>query len=318
MRRKGALPVPLPFSGSPSVYVMSRGTLSRHVTVWLRGDEVLEIENAIEFEDVTFSYETGTRALDGVSLRIAAGEFVVVLGANGSGKSTLARHVDALVLPDEGRVRVCGIDTADRARIFDLRRRVGMVFQSPESQMVAPTVFDDVAFGPENIGLDASEVASRVAGALDAVQLSAHAHDEVSCLSGGEQQRVALAGALALHPEVLVLDEPGAMLDPEGRRLVLALAHQLNAEGMTVVLVTHFVEDALGADRVIVLDAGRVVREGAPQAVLVRARGLRALGLEPPFALELSEALRARGLEVGEHIDDSALEEELCRLLSRM
>lgn len=271
----------------------------------------------IVFDGVSFAYREGTPVLDGVDLTIRAGEFVAVLGANGSGKSTLAKHIDGLLLPTAGEVRIGPYATSDAAHLMALRRSVGMVFQNPDSQAVASVVRDDVAFGPENLGLDAAEIDERVDAALSAVAMTDRADDEIHSLSGGQKQRIAIAGALAMRPDVLVLDEPGAMLDVRGRRGITRVAHEVNDAGLTVVLVTHFMEDALSADHIVVLDAGRVALEGTPQEVFTDAERLRSLRLELPFSVQLAEDLHEHGIEVGCGLSEETLEEELCRLYSR-
>lgn len=272
--------------------------------------------SSIAFEGVSFAYAQGAPpVLDDVSLRIEAGEFVAILGANGSGKSTLAKHINALLVPSAGRVEVCGYDTRDASSAFAIRERAGMVFQNPDNQAVAAVVCDDVAFGPENLGLEPAQIRARVDDALDCVAMGDHRMDEIATLSGGQKQRVAIAGVLAMRPSILILDEPGAMLDVRGRRGITRVAHELNQGGMTVVLITHFMEDALGADHVIVLDHGHIALEGTPAEVFTDADALRALRLELPFSVKLAEDLRARGIEVGLGLSEDALEEELCQLL---
>lgn len=275
-----------------------------------------DMSDAILFEGVSFAYSEGAPlVLDGIDLRIRAGEFVVVIGANGSGKSTLAKHVNALLVPTIGRVLVEGLDTACEDDVFSIRSTAGLVFQNPDNQAVASIVRDDVAFGPENLGLEPAEIRQRVDEALEVVAMQDHALAEVANLSGGQKQRVAIAGVLAMRPRILVLDEPGAMLDMRGRRGITRVAHELNAEGMTVMLITHFMEDVLDADRVIVLDKGRIALQGRPEKVLINASELRSLRLELPFSVQLAEDLRARGLNVGLGLSEDRLEEELCRLL---
>lgn len=257
-------------------------------------------------------------ALDAVSLAIYRGEFVAVLGANGSGKSTLARHLNALLLPDAGQVLVDGLDTRDAQRVWSVRERVAMVFQNPDNQIVAAVVEEDVAFGPENVGLPPAEIRRRVSDALAEVGLTELRRRAPSALSGGQKQRLAIAGALALRPACLVLDEPTAMLDPAGRQEVLATVRRLRAEsGMTVVYITHAMDEAALADRVIVLSRGQVALTGTPREVLTRPDLLGPLGLEPPPAAVAAERLRRAGL--GLPPDILTLEElvdALCRLKS--
>lgn len=270
-------------------------------------------ECSIEFDDVGFSYGDHL-VLRHVNLKIASGEFVAILGANGSGKSTLAKHINALLVPTQGHVRVEGMDTGDAARVNDIRRCAGMVFQNPDNQTVASVVRDDIAFGPENLGLAPEQIKKRVDDALETVAMQAHATDEVYSLSGGQKQRVAIAGVLAMQPHILILDEPGAMLDMRGRRGITRVAHELNDQGMTIVLITHFMEDALGADTVIVLDRGEIAMQGAPYEVFTDSARLQELRLELPFSVKLAEDLRRQGIEVGLGLDEETLEEELCQL----
>lgn len=252
----------------------------------------------IACENVCYSYDGQTRALDGVNLTVADGEFLCILGGNGSGKSTLAKHLNALLVPDEGRVVVDGLDTADPEYVYDIRSRVGYVFQNPDDQIVATLVEDDVAFGPENLGVDTDRLGERVAAALEGVGLTSFERRETHALSGGQKQRVAIAGVLAVQPQVLVFDEATSMLDPRGRSGLLRVCRELRDRGMTIVMITHFMEEAAAADRVVVLDEGRVALEGAPQEVLTRADDLERLNLEVPPACRLALALRQRGFEL--------------------
>ncbi len=270
--------------------------------------------NAVEFKNVSYSYDGQTLALDGVTLSIAQGSFVCILGGNGSGKSTLARHVDALLLPDAGEVQVVGLDTSDSANLFEVRRSAGLVFQNPDDQIVAAVVEDDVAFGPENIGVPSSELPGRVQEALGRVGLQGFAKRETFALSGGQKQRVAIAGACAMDPRIIVFDEAASMLDPRGRRGLMRLCRELNDAGMTIVLITHFMEEAAGADRVIVLDRGAVAMDGAPDEVLSQARQLQGLDLEAPFAVQMSMALQDAGVLVDVCVEEERLEQQLQRL----
>ena len=247
----------------------------------------------------------GSPALDGVDCRIPAGQWVAIIGPNGSGKSTLAKHFNALLSPSAGKVWVDGLDTADPAALWEIRRRVGMVFQNPDNQIVATVVEEDAAFGPENLGVDPAEIRRRVDQSLAQVGMSAHARREPHLLSGGQKQRVAIAGALAMAPRCLVLDEATSMLDPAGRADVLGLMQQLNRTiGLTVVHITHHMDEVLGADRVLVMQAGRIVAD-APPAELFGAAGqgvLAQAGLELPSIVKLGEALRAAGLSLSESL----------------
>ncbi len=237
-------------------------------------------------------------ALDGISLTIARGSFTAVLGQNGSGKSTLARHLNALLLPTEGRVFVAGFDTQDEAHLWDVRRTAGMVFQNPDNQLVSAVVEDDVAFGPENLGIDPAEIRTRVDEALASVEMGPYRKKAPHHLSGGQKMRIAIAGVVAMRPACIVFDEPTAMLDPRGRRDIMDIIGRLHAEGITVVLITHFMEEAAAADRIIVLDRGRVLLDGSPRNVFAQAEVLRGAGLTVPLAVELRERLRALGVPV--------------------
>ena len=254
----------------------------------------------IVFESVSHRYEPGApSALNGVSLRFEPGELVAIVGANGSGKSTLARLCDALLLPTEGTVIVDGVDTADPDRLWDVRARVGVVFQDPDDQIVGTVVEEDCAFGPENLGLASAEIRSRVDVALAAVGLTGLERREPHLLSEGQKQRLAVAGALAMAPPYLVLDEPTAMLDPPGRRAVLSIADSLaHARGQGVLLITHDAAALAVADRVVGLAAGRVEFEGRPEALLGDERLLDRLGLELPPAGQIGAALRRSGVDV--------------------
>ncbi len=258
----------------------------------------------IRTKDLTFAYpsaegEGNTRALRGVDVTIERGSFVVVLGHNGSGKSTLAKTFNAVLLPSGGAVYVEGMDTADEALLLEIRRRVGMVFQNPDNQIVANVVEEDVAFAPENLGVPSDEIRRRVDGALEAVGMSQYVRHAPHLLSGGQKQRIAIAGVLAMEPECIVLDEATAMLDPVGRREVLAAIERLNREqGITVVLITHHMNEAEHADRVIVMNDGLVVMDGTPRAVFARKSELEAIGLSVPDTVSLLFSLREAGLDV--------------------
>ena len=257
--------------------------------------------------DVSFTYDGEAFALSGASVQIERGEFVCILGGNGSGKSTLAKHLNALLVPDKGRVEVCGMATSEREHTYAIRQSAGMVFQNPDDQLVASLVEDDVAFGPENLGVPTAELRKRVTQRLEDVGLSGFEKHETHALSGGQKQRVAIAGALAMNPEILILDEASAMLDPRGRKGLMRVVRSLNDQGMTVVMITHFMEEAALADRVIVLDEGKVARVGTPQEVLVDVDALSALNLEVPFAAELSQALCRAGVPVTAAVTEEEL-----------
>lgn len=255
------------------------------------------------------------KALDGVSLDIRQGEFVAIIGANGSGKSTLARHLNALLLPTEGEVLVDGMNTADEEKMWEVRQKVGMVFQNPDNQIVAAIVEEDVAFGPENIGVPGNEIRPRVEKALAAVGMTEYAKHAPHLLSGGQKQRIAIAGILALEPECIVLDEPTAMLDPQGRKEIVATVKKLNKEKqMTIVYISHYMVEALAADRVVVMEKGHIRFSGTPREVFSRVDELEELGLEAPLAAKAASELRKSGLKLPENIiTDEELAEALCQ-----
>ena len=258
----------------------------------------------LRMEDVSYQYEPDARpAVSHVTLEVERGSFVAVLGHNGSGKSTLAKLMNALFLPTEGRVLVCGMDTLTEERVWNIRRHAGMVFQNPDNQIVANVVREDVAFGLENLGVPQDEMVRRVEAALSAVRMSEFAETAPHMLSGGQKQRVAIAGALAMEPELIIMDEATAMLDPSGRAEVLATVRKLNREkGMTVVWITHFMEEAAVADRLVVMNDGSVAMEGTPRQVFSRVEEIEALGLDVPPMAELAQTLRDKGLPLPEGI----------------
>lgn len=261
----------------------------------------------IEIEHLSHVYHAGEEgeqtALDDLSLSIERGEFVAVLGSNGSGKSTLAKHLNALLLPTSGACRIDGIDTREEADVWRIRQKVGMVFQNPDNQLIAAVVEDDVAFGPENLGVPSAEIRRRVDEALKAVNMTEFRSYAPHLLSGGQKQRIAIAGTLAMQTEAIVFDEATAMLDPEGRAEILSIVQRLHEEqGITVVYITHFMEEAAAADRILVLDHGRLVMDAPPREVFQHARELRALGLEVPLAVELRDRLRAAGVALPEDL----------------
>ena len=239
--------------------------------------------------------EEVNRAIDGVDVDIKKGDFVAVLGHNGSGKSTLAKHVNGLLLPTEGTVWVGDMDTRDEEHIWDVRKTAGMVFQNPDNQIIGNIVEEDVGFGPENIGVPTEEIWKRVEESLKAVGMTAYRLQSPNKLSGGQKQRVAIAGVMAMKPECIILDEPTAMLDPNGRREVIRTIHELNrAEGITVLLITHYMEEAIEADRIIVMDDGRIVMDGQPREIFSRVKELKSHGLDVPQVTEL----KSHGLDV--------------------
>jgi len=273
----------------------------------------------IRFEDVYFDYTNheGERieALKGVSLSIAKGEFVAVIGHNGSGKSTLAKHINALLLPSKGTVLVNGRDTKNAAMLWDIRRLAGMVFQNPDNQMVSTVVEEDVAFGPENLSVEPSNIRLRVDEALKAVNMQDYKRHAPHFLSGGQKQRVAIAGILTMKPEVVILDEPTAMLDPIGRQEVLSTMKHLNKqENITVVYITHYMEEAVEADRVFVMENGKIVMEGTPLNIFTKVEELKGMGLDVPQATELAFELKKAGLRISSDIlKADELVEALCQ-----
>ncbi|MDR1798051.1 MAG: energy-coupling factor transporter ATPase [Clostridiales Family XIII bacterium] len=269
-------------------------------------------------ENLEYSYPTEegtTVALAGVSLMVERGSFTSVIGRNGSGKSTLAKNINALLLPTGGTVVVGGYDTRREETIWEIRRMAGMVFQNPDNQLVSAVVEDDVAFGPENLGLPREEIRARVQSSLAAVDMLEQRKMAPHLLSGGQKQRIAIAGVVAMKPDLVILDEPTAMLDPEGRGEVLAIAKQLHREGITILLITHFMEETVDSDRVVIMDEGRIVLDGTPEEVYGRADEIRAYGLRLPFAVEVADELRARGVAVRAGVlREEELLEEVLRL----
>ena len=243
------------------------------------------------------------RAIDGVDLEIEEGSFTAILGHNGSGKSTLAKHINGLLLPTEGTVWVGEIDTKEEDRIWDVRKTAGMVFQNPDNQIIGNIVEEDVGFGPENIGVPTDEIWKRVDESLKAVGMTAYSKQSPNKLSGGQKQRVAIAGVMAMRPRCIILDEPTAMLDPNGRKEVIRTIRQLNqAEGITVLLITHYMEEAIDADRIIVMDDGKIVMDGKPKEIFSRVRELKTYGLDVPQATELAFELKEAGMPLSDGI----------------
>ena len=270
----------------------------------------------------TFETEEGKTfdALSDVTCTIPKGSFTAIIGTNGSGKSTLARHLNALYLPTAGEVIVEGMKTSDMEHIWDIRQKVGMVFQNPDNQLVAAIVEEDVAFGPENLGVPAEEIRKRVDYALEKVGMSAYRTHSPAMLSGGQKQRIAIAGVLAMHPDCIVLDEPTAMLDPLGRKEVMDTIHELNrSEGITIVLITHFMEEAVTADHVLVVDRTKLQMQGTAREVFSQADKLTAMGLDVPVAADLAHGLRKKGYEIPEDcMTDEELGEALCPYASNI
>ena len=277
----------------------------------------------IETKNLSFYYKKDEddkpdTILDDISLTIENGSFTAILGHNGSGKSTLAKHFNAILLPMGGKVYINGMDTEDESKTFDIRSTAGMVFQNPDNQMVAALIEDEVAFAPENLGVEPKEIRRRVDECLEIVGMSEYALSSPSNLSGGQKQRVAIAAVLAMQPEIIVLDEPTAMLDPGGRKEVMRTIKRLNREnGMTVVLITHYMDEAAQADRVVVMDDGRVIMDGAPREVFKRVEELKAVGLDVPQATQAAYELRKMGLDIRQDLlDADELYEELIGKMS--
>lgn len=265
------------------------------------------MKKVIELRNVSYDYKSSaderTTGVKNISLTVNKGEFVVLLGHNGSGKSTLAKLLNAFLIPDQGDVIINGINTKEEKRVFEIRSKVGMVFQNPDNQLVATTVEEDVAFGPENLGIPSAEIERRITEALKAVDMLSYRLHSPHQLSGGQKQRVAIAGVISMLPKCIVLDEPTAMLDPAGRSEVMRTIHRLNKEQrITVLHITHHMDEVIGADRVIVMDEGRIVLQGTPREVFSQVELLRRLHLDVPQVTDLAERLRNRGCSVPQGI----------------
>lgn len=264
--------------------------------------------NFIEVKDLVYKYskEQGDDnlcpAIDHVSIEISRGEYIAIAGSNGSGKSTLARCLNGLLLPTEGEILVDGMDTSDDECIWDIRKKIGMVFQNPDNQIVSSMVEDEVAFGPENIGVDNPELRKRVDNALKAVGMYEYRNREAHKLSGGQKQRIAIAGAVAMRPDCIVLDEPTAMLDPKGRSQVMKVIRELNNQGITIILITHFMEEVAEADRVLVMKSGQLLRDSAPEDVFADTKLIESAGLEIPAAVLLRNELIKNGINLSQEI----------------
>lgn len=273
----------------------------------------------IQIKDLYFDYINSegkeTAALDGVSLDIHKGEFLVIIGHNGSGKSTLAKHMNALLTPKRGQVLVKGMDTKNEDRTWDIRQTAGMVFQNPDNQMVATIVEEDVAFGPENLGVASEQIRERVDQALRTVGMTEYANTAPHYLSGGQKQRVAIAGVIAMRPEIIILDEPTAMLDPSGRREVMETIDYLNKhEGITIVHITHYMEEAIAADRVVVMEEGKIVAKASPREIFNQVETLKSIGLDVPQVTELAHQLRKEGIKIeGDPLSIEEMVEAICR-----
>ena len=259
------------------------------------------------------------RAIDDVDVDIKKGDFVAVLGHNGSGKSTFAKHINGILMPSEGTVWVSGMDTRDEEHIWDVRKAAGMVFQNPDNQIIGNVVEEDVGFGPENMGIPTGEIWRRVDESLEAVGMTAYRLQSPNKLSGGQKQRVAIAGVMAMRPQCIILDEPTAMLDPNGRKEVIRTLRELNrVEKITVLLITHYMEEAVHADRIIVMDDGRIVMDGKPREIFSRVKELKSHGLDVPQATELAWELKEAGMPLGDGIlGRRELVEQLVPLLKK-
>ena len=272
----------------------------------------------IKIEGLKYAYEAEegqeqTFALNGVDLEIHKGEFVAIVGRNGSGKSTLSLNMNALLLPTEGKVYVDGMDTADDSKVWDIRKKVGMVFQDPDNQLVSSIIEDDVAFGPENLGIPSEEIRRRVDEALKAVEMYDYRKKGPHLLSGGQKQRVAIAGVIAMRTECIVFDEATAMLDPLGRKEIMSIIKRLHSEGHAIVLITHFMEEAAQADKIVVMSEGRKVMEGAPADIFENKAELEKLYLDIPFAVKMAAALRERGFDIPKDVvTEDQLADVLC------
>ena len=275
----------------------------------------------IKFDNVSFAYDSGEeqpiRAVNDFSLAVPEGQFMAILGHNGCGKSTVAKLVNGILVPTKGKVTVAGMDTSDEDKTVDIRRNVGMVFQNPDNQIVATIVEDDVAFGPENLGVEPSEIRKAVDAALKAVGMYEFRKREPHRLSGGQKQRVAIAGVIAMNTKCIVMDEPTAMLDPQGRKEVIDTVMKLNKEfGITVILITHFMDEAVKADRVVVMDDGCIALDSTPKQVFRNVEKIKALGLDVPQATELVYRLRKRGMKLPDDIlDENECAEAVLKLL---
>ncbi|PWX41285.1 energy-coupling factor transporter ATPase [Clostridium perfringens] len=278
-------------------------------------------ENMIKSEDLVFKYvnaeeQTEKVAINHVSMEVKKGEFLVILGHNGSGKSTMAKHMNALLLPSGGKMYVDGLDTSDIENLWEVRRRAGMVFQNPDNQLVATIVEEDVAFGPENLGVDPKEIRERVDDSLKAVGMYEYRKHAPHLLSGGQKQRIAIAGILAMRPKCIVLDEPTAMLDPSGRNEVMKTIKEVNKKfGITITLITHYMDEAAQADRIIVMDKGEKVMEGVPREIFSQVEKIKSIGLDVPQVTELAYELQKEGVDIStEILNIDEMVNALCQL----
>ena len=277
------------------------------------------MENIIKIDNLYFQYPHGEDeepklAIKGVSLEIEEGSFTAIIGQNGSGKSTLAKNLNGLLIPSKGAVYVSGMDTRDEDKIWDIRQTAGMVFQNPDNQLVSAIVEDDVAFGPENIGIDPVEIRARVDEALDAVKMGKYKRKAPHLLSGGQKQRIAIAGVVAIRPRCIIFDEPTAMLDPRGRKDIMEIIEKLHREGITVILITHFMDEAVRADRVVIMNKGEILLDGTPEHVFSQDELIRSARLDVPMAAEIAIYLRENGIDVPpEVVTAERLKEFVCQ-----
>lgn len=273
---------------------------------------------AVKIDNLSYSYGE-QKVLKDISLEINQGEFLAIVGKNGSGKSTLARLINGLLTPSQGEIEVFGLNTKNRQNHFEIRKSCGIVFQNPDNQMVASIVEDDVAFGPENIGLDRKEIGERIEFALKATNSQEFRLSPASRLSGGQKQRVAISGVLALKPKILILDESTSMLDPKAREEVMEVVKKLNKyENMTVIVITHYMDEVVDCGRVVVLNNGNLVDQGTPEEIFSREEMLVECGLDLPLSLKISRLLKENGVDVGENLTKEALKERLCELLRKI
>ena len=280
-------------------------------------EKIITIDNLI-FEYSKSEGSENIRALDCVNLEIDEGSFTAIIGKNGSGKSTLAKNLNGLLIPTEGTVFVDGYDTADDDSIWEIRQRAGMVFQNPDNQLVSSIVEDDVAFGPENLGIEPEEIRRRVDKALEDVNMGQYKHKAPHLLSGGQKQRIAIAGVVAMKPKIIIFDEPTAMLDPKGRKEIMKIIMELHKEGITVILITHFMEEVIDADRVIIMHEGKVLLDGTPYEVFSQADVIRKANLDVPIMVELGYRLRKEGLDIPQGIiKEEEMVKALCQLKSQ-
>ncbi len=286
-----------------------------HVVKLRLEDYNVNMSNIVEIENLIFEYAANEeehqelkKAIDNVSFAIEKGTFTAIIGKNGSGKSTLAKNLNGLLIPSSGRILIAGLDTRDDELVWQIRQTAGMVFQNPDNQLVSSIVEDDIAFGPENLGIAPHEIRERVDDSIAAVGMSKFLHDAPHHLSGGQKQRIAIAGVLAMKPDCIIFDEPTAMLDPQGRNDVMKIIKELSKEGITIILITHFMEEAAEADRVIIMNEGKILLDGRPSVVFKQEETLKNANMELPMAVDMAKRLRRRGIEVPDFV---TTEEEL-------